>query len=101
MSSVAITVFTPTFDRRDLLARVHQSLRAQTFRDFEWLIVDDGSSDGTAAAAGAWEAASDFPIRYIRQPHAGKHRAYNLAIREARGRLFAVLDSDDTITPRA
>ena len=58
------TVFTATFNRARVLHRVYDSLRAQTFRDFEWLVVDDGSTDGTGALVAAWRAEADFPIRY-------------------------------------
>jgi glycosyltransferase involved in cell wall biosynthesis len=98
---VTFTVFTPTFNRSELLARVYDSLRAQTFRDFEWLIVDDGSTDDTAGRVRAWQQDEPFPIRYFRQENQGKHRAYNRAIERANGELFTVLDSDDTIVPTA
>jgi glycosyltransferase involved in cell wall biosynthesis len=89
------TVFTPTYNRSHTLHRVYESLRAQTYRDFEWLVVDDGSTDGTAEIIESWRRNSDFPIRFFAQPHAGKHIAHNLALDEARGKFFIVLDSDD------
>jgi glycosyltransferase involved in cell wall biosynthesis len=95
------TVFTPTYNRAHTLHRAHDSLRAQTCRDFEWLIVDDGSTDGTGSLVNGWIGTSDFPIRYIAQEHAGKHVAHNRALREARGRFFLVLDSDDACVPTA
>lgn len=93
------TVFTPTYNRRHTIDRVFNSLCAQTFRDFEWLVVDDGSTDGTEDLIASWAKQADFPIRYFRQPNSGKHIAYNLAVREARGQLFAPLDSDDAFLP--
>lgn len=93
------TIFTATFNRGHTIRRVYDSLCAQTLRDFEWLVIDDGSTDDTADRVAAWSKAADFPIRYLRQQHAGKHVAHNLAIREARGQLFAPLDSDDAIPP--
>lgn len=95
------TVFTPTFNRARVLPRVYESLRAQIFRDFEWLIVDDGSTDGTAELVRAWENEADFPIRYMRQENQGKHVAFNRGVLEARGVLFLVLDSDDACVPDA
>jgi glycosyltransferase involved in cell wall biosynthesis len=95
------TVFTPTFNRAHTLHRVFNSLCAQTLRDFEWLVVDDGSTDDTSELIAAWATAADFPIRYFRQDHSGKHIAHNLAVREARGQYFMSLDSDDACVPQA
>jgi glycosyltransferase involved in cell wall biosynthesis len=95
------TVFTPTYNRAHTLGRVHDSLAAQTLRDFEWLIVDDGSSDGTAALVAGWQAGADFPIRYLRQENRGKHAATNRGAAAARGELLLTLDSDDACLPQA
>ncbi|MFH1033252.1 MAG: glycosyltransferase family 2 protein [Pseudomonadota bacterium] len=97
----AFTVFTPAFNRAHTLPRVHESLQAQTFRDFEWLIVDDGSTDGTAELVAAWTEGSSFPIRYLRQENQGKHVAFNQGVAQARGELFLTLDSDDACLPQA
>jgi len=95
------TVFTPTFNRSRTLHRVRNSLTCQSFRDFEWLIVDDGSSDNTAELVESWQDDSDFPIRYLRQENQGKHIAVNRGVENARGELFLILDSDDTCVPDA
>ena len=95
------TVFTPTYNRADTLGRVRDSLEAQTFRDFEWLIVDDGSTDGTGQLVERWRRTTRFPIRYLYQSNAGKHVAFNRAVREAKGALFLTLDSDDACVPEA
>ncbi len=95
------TVFTPTFNRAHTLGRVHDSLKVQTFTDFEWLIVDDGSDDETTELVTGWTEASPFPIHYLRQTNQGKHMAFNLGVREARGELFLSLDSDDGCVPTA
>jgi glycosyltransferase involved in cell wall biosynthesis len=97
----AFTVFTPTFNRAHTLHRVRESLEAQTFRDFEWLVVDDGSTDGTDDLVSEWAAASSFPIRLVRQEHGNKHVAMGRAIAEAHGELFLTFDSDDTCVPWA
>jgi glycosyltransferase involved in cell wall biosynthesis len=99
--SPTFTVFTPTFNRAHTLHRAHGSLVAQTFRDFEWVVVDDGSSDGTAELVRGWQARTDFPIRYFYQPNSGKHMAFNRAVRVARGQFFLGLDSDDSCVPEA
>jgi len=101
IDSVSFTVFTPTYNRAHTLHRVYDSLSAQSLRDFEWIVVDDGSTDGTAELVANWAKSSDFPIRYFTQQHAGKHIAHNLAVHEARGRFFLPLDSDDACPPRA
>ena len=97
----AFTVFTPTYNRARLLSRVYGSLAAQSFRDFEWLIVDDGSTDGTDDLVAAWQKEAAFPIRYLRQENRGKHAAFNRGVAEARGELFLPLDSDDAALPQA
>lgn len=99
--SPIFTVFTPTYNRAATLAGVYSSLQVQTFRNFEWLIVDDGSADGTAALVQEWQAVAEFPIRYFWQPNGGKHRAFNRGVQEARGALFLTLDSDDSCVPEA
>jgi glycosyltransferase involved in cell wall biosynthesis len=93
------TVFTPTHNRAHTLQRVYASLRAQTFHDFEWLIVDDGSSDNTSEMVKKWQDGAVFPIRYLYQQNGGKHAASNVGIREARGELLLILDSDDSCLP--
>ena len=88
------TVFTPAYNRAYVLPRLYGSLQAQTFRDFEWLIVDDGSTDGTEALCATFRTA-DFPVRYVRQPNSGKHAAINRGAAEACGTWFFIVDSDD------
>jgi len=95
------TVFTPTYNRAHTLHRVYESLSRQTVRDFEWLIVDDGSDDGTGDLAARWQKVADFPVRYVRQRNLGKHVAFNHGVREAAGQLFLPLDSDDACVPQA
>jgi glycosyltransferase involved in cell wall biosynthesis len=95
------TVFTPTFNRAHTLHRVFDSLMQQSCRDFEWLIVDDGSTDGTMALVDGWKQKAYFPIRYCHQTNQGKHIAFNRAVNEAEGRFFVPLDSDDACLPQA
>ena len=96
-----ITVFTSTFNRRERLRRVYECLRRQTFRRFEWIIVDDGSTDGTGGDVENWSAAAHFPIRYRYQKNSGKGAAYNVALEVASGDFFLVVDSDDSFVPTA
>ncbi len=95
------TVFTPTFNRAHTLQRVFDSLMRQTYRNFEWLIVDDGSSDGTQELVEKWMDAAWFLIRYEWQPNAGKHFAFNRGVELAEGELFLSIDSDDACVPHA
>lgn len=97
--SYSFTVFTPTYNRAHTLHRVFESLEKQTFTNFEWLIVDDGSSDNTRDLVASWHA--PFPIRYLYKENGGKHTAFNFGVREARGELFLTFDSDDRCVPRA
>lgn len=95
-----ITVFTPTYNCAYILEQLYRSLQKQTCRDFEWLIVDDGSADDTEALVRSWmEDSNAFPIRYFRQENGGKHRAINKGLELAEGALFFIVDSDDWLPP--
>ncbi|HXR98110.1 MAG TPA: glycosyltransferase family A protein [Terriglobales bacterium] len=96
-----VTVFTPTFNREVTIHRPYESLCRQTNRDFEWLIVDDGSADRTQERVSAWQAHARFPIRYVWQENASKAAAWNRGLQEARGQFFVCLDSDDECLPEA
>jgi glycosyltransferase involved in cell wall biosynthesis len=98
---VDVTIMTPTFNRAHTLRRAHASLLEQSLQNFEWLVVDDGSTDGTGELIDELRADTAFPIRYVRQEHGGKHVARNRAIPLARGRFFVGLDSDDWFLPEA
>ncbi len=100
-SQFTFTVFTPSYNRARTLCRVWESLKAQTFRDFEWLVVDDGSTDNTREIVEGYAAEAAFPVRYVWQPNQHKKVAFNRAVREARGELLIVLDSDDACVPKA
>ena len=90
-----ITVFTPTYNRAHLLIRLYQSLTCQTFTDFEWLLIDDGSADNTGNVVQGFIAENIISIRFHQCPNGGKHRAINHGVQEARGELFFIVDSDD------
>lgn len=93
------TVLTPTYNRAHTLERLYESLCAQTLREFEWIIVDDGSTDSTRETVQSWK--SFFAIRYFWKRNGGKHTAMNLGVKEARGEFVAFIDSDDMPVPRA
>ena len=101
MNTPLVTVFTPTFNRAHTLHRVFESLTQQTFRDFEWLVVDDGSTDNTQQLIDSWTQAADFPIHYFFQPNGGKHIAHNTALTLAEGTFLVIADSDDRFIPDA
>ncbi|MGM9626776.1 MAG: glycosyltransferase family 2 protein [Faecousia sp.] len=97
-----ITVFTPTYNRAYILENLYRSLQRQTYRDFEWLVVDDGSSDNTEELFQRWSREDNFfPIRYCKQENGGKCRAINRGLERARGELFFTVDSDDYLTDDA
>ena len=90
-----LTVFTPAYNRAHTLPRTYQSLCRQTCKDFEWLIVDDGSSDNTRELIEGWIKESNIPIRYIYQENQGMHGAHNTAYRNITTELNTCIDSDD------
>lgn len=97
-----ITVFTPTYNRAYILENLYRSLQRQSFRDFEWLVVDDGSGDDTDRLVAGWMAEENpFSIRYVRQENGGKCRAINHGLKLAQGELFFTVDSDDYLTDDA
>ncbi len=96
---IFITVFTPTYNRAKTLPRVYRCLCRQTFKDFEWLIIDDGSNDNTAGIINGWKEQAFFPVRYYQQKHSGKHVAINRAVEYANGIFFLIADSDDEFVP--
>lgn len=98
MNKVKITVFTPTYNRAYTLERLYKSLLNQTCYDFEWLIVDDGSTDGTSALIDSFQNNQLFDVRYYRQENSGKHIAINNGVDLAKGELFFIVDSDDYLT---
>ncbi|RJX41540.1 glycosyltransferase family 2 protein [Paenibacillus pinisoli] len=97
----SITVFTPTFNRAYTLHLCYESLQRQTNKDFIWLIIDDGSTDGTAELVESWKREADFPIEYVYQANQGMHGAHNTAYEHIRTELNVCIDSDDYMTDHA
>ena len=94
-----ITIMTPTYNRAYILHKAYMSLKNQTSYDFEWIVIDDGSSDNTEELMNQWMTeCKDFDIIYDRQSNGGKHRAINRAVQMARYDWFLILDSDDELT---
>lgn len=96
-----ITIFTPTYNRASLLIRLYESLTNLHYTNFEWIIVDDGSTDNTSELIVDFKKRASFPIHYVFQENAGKHIAINKGVFAAKGELFFIVDSDDRLTPEA
>ncbi len=92
-----ITILTPAYNRGHLLGKLYQSLVNQDFEDFEWLIVDDGSSDSTTDIVDKFLQDKKIIISYIKQSNGGKHRALNRGVKESKGELILIVDSDDSL----
>lgn len=99
IQSCLITVLTPIYNRADYLEGICNSLVKQSYTDFEWVIVDDGSIDNPKQILERIVLGAEyvFSIRFLRKTNGGKHTAINLGIKEAKGELVLILDSDDTL----
>lgn len=96
-----VTIFTPTYNRAELLKRLYESLKEQSDKDFEWIIVDDGSKDNTEEVVEAFIKEKIIPIKYLKKENEGKHIAINVGCDMAEGELFFIVDSDDYIPKEA
>lgn len=97
-----ITIFTPTYNRAKYLTKLYASLKNQKLKNFEWLIIDDDSTDNTEDVVKEFKNENcGFPIVFVKQTHGGKHRAINKAVQIAKGRYFFIVDSDDYLTEDA
>ena len=90
-----LTVFTPTYNRIHTLPRTYESLCRQTRKDFVWLIVDDGSTDGTADLVAQWVSEGMIPIEYYYKKNGGMASAHNEAYKHINTMLAVCIDSDD------
>jgi glycosyltransferase involved in cell wall biosynthesis len=100
-SAPRVTVLTPTFNRAGTLPRLYESLLAQSCTDFEWLVVDDGSTDTTGQLIETWRKNGPLGIDYLWQENGGKHVALNRGMVRVRTELVAMMDSDDWYRPDA
>ena len=101
MKSKFITVLTPVYNRAELLLRCYESLNSQTNKEFEWLIVDDGSTDNTAIIVQELIQRNELDIRYLKKNNGGKHTAVNYGVNNISSMMTLILDSDDMLTPDA
>lgn len=98
---MTITVITPTYNRRNKIEKLYSSLCSQTSGEFDWLIIDDGSTDDTGLLVEEWKNNSPFSIRYVYKENGGKHTALNLGISMIDSELTFIVDSDDYLTENA
>ena len=94
MDAPRVSVLIPCYNAGVFLAQAIQSVLAQTFQDFEIVVVDDGSTDDSAAVAKGFDA-----VRYVCKPHSGISATRNMAIAQAKGEFLAFLDADDLWHP--
>lgn len=94
---MTVTVLTPTFNRGGVLRKLYESLEKQSCKDFEWLVIDDGSTDNTNDLITKLQEKSKFPIRYIYKNNGGKHTALNIGVQTIDSELTFIVDSDDTV----
>lgn len=100
--SKLVTVFTPTYNRAKTLQRLYDSLCRQTNKNFEWIVVDDGSTDNTEVCVKSYlNHNNNFYIRYVKTENKGKHCAINLGVSLAEGEYFFIVDSDDYLSENA
>lgn len=96
------TILTPTYNRASLLWNLFYSLQRQSFRDFEWVIVDDGSTDNTEDVVAQMQSSDHFfPIVFRKTQNGGKHRAWNHGVDLSSGEMIFGCDSDDYLPPDA
>lgn len=99
---ILLTVFTPAYNRAHTLPRTYKSLVAQDCKEFIWLIIDDGSTDGTAELIKSWQSKDNgFEIQYIYKENGGMHTAHNMAYEHIHTELNVCIDSDDCLAEGA
>ncbi len=96
-----LTIFTPTYNRKDKLIRLYNSLCNQTNKGFKWLIIDDGSTDETKELIDLFIEESNILIEYYFQNNSGKMKAHNKAVKICDTPLFLCVDSDDYLIKNA
>ena len=92
-----ITIFTPTYNRENKLENLYHSLLRQTNKNFVWLVIDDGSTDHTAALVHSWIDEGAIEIRYVYQKNQGKFAGVQKAVEECDTAWMICVDSDDTL----
>lgn len=98
---MSLTIFTPVYNRTNLIHKLYESLVRQSNQNFIWLIVDDGSTDNIKQIIDGYRSSAKFEIKYIYQENAGKHSAHNTGVENCKTELFFCVDSDDYLTDDA
>ncbi|MEW9603868.1 glycosyltransferase family 2 protein [Bacteroides sp. L008] len=96
-----ITIFTPTYNRANLIQRVYECLLNQTDKRFVWILVNDGSKDNSDEVAEEILEKNELPILFISKSNGGKHSAFEVAFNEVRTEYFMCMDDDDIYSPKA
>lgn len=101
MQDDLITIITPTYNRAYCINKLYESLVNQTNKSFNWLIVDDGSSDSTELVVNNYINENKLKIKYIKKANGGKHTALNVGIKQVQTKYTFIVDSDDWLTENA
>lgn len=96
-----LTVFTPTYNRAYCLHQLYESLCRQTSKDFEWLVIDDGSTDNTKELIDIWKLENNIEIKYFYKENGGMHTGHNVAYSLIETELNVCIDSDDYMLDNA
>ena len=95
MEQTFFTVFTSVYNRKHTIHRVWESLKEQTYKNFEWILIDNGSSDNILPLLEEYKSKADFPVKIYVQENMGKYRAFDRVLDIAKGELVIPADSDD------
>ena len=96
-----LTVMTPVYNRRSTIRRAIDSVEKQTFRNIEYIIIDDGSSESIDDIVQEYMHSTKLPVMFVKKANGGVHTARNIGYQQARGELVLCIDSDDELLPEA
>lgn len=99
--SPIVTITTSTYNRKDLLPRAMNSVKNQTYTNFEYIIVNNGSTENLDDIVNEFMNNVEFPVLYIKKEYGGYHSGCNCGISNARGKFIISLSSDDELIPKA
>ncbi len=100
-NNIRVSILTPVYNRRELLLRTMESVKKQTNKTFEYIIINDGSTENLDDIVCSFMDNTDFPVLYIKKSNGGVHTARNVGIEYAKGEFTIFLDSDDEMMPQA